>query len=135
MWTCPDCGREFKRANQHHFCANAPKTMDEYIARQRPEAQPMLTAVREAVRAAVPDAEEGIAWSMPNWKRGRNFLQMAVNKEGISLYAGQPAIAVFGERLDGYETKKDAIYFKEGSDIPTELVSAIAKWCSERAAK
>lgn len=25
MWTCPKCGREFKKQNQDHYCGKAPK--------------------------------------------------------------------------------------------------------------
>ena len=32
MWTCPNCGREFKRTNQSHFCGSAPETVEAYIA-------------------------------------------------------------------------------------------------------
>lgn len=31
MWTCPKCGREFKRTNQSHYCGKAPESVDEYI--------------------------------------------------------------------------------------------------------
>ena len=34
MWTCPKCGREFKRTNQSHYCGKAPESVDEYIELQ-----------------------------------------------------------------------------------------------------
>ena len=37
MWTCPKCGREFKKTNQDHYCGKAPETVDEYIAMQTPQ--------------------------------------------------------------------------------------------------
>ena len=39
MWTCPKCGREFKKTNQDHYCGKAPETVDEYLALQTPQAQ------------------------------------------------------------------------------------------------
>ena len=39
MWTCPKCGREFKKINQDHYCGKAPETVDAYIALQTPQAQ------------------------------------------------------------------------------------------------
>ena len=65
MWTCPKCGRTFKNQNQSHYCGKAPETIDEYIAAQPEKAQRYLREVREAVRAALPEAEERISWSMP----------------------------------------------------------------------
>ena len=57
MWTCPKCGREFKNQNQDHCCGEAPKTIDEYIAGQSEQCQPYLNEVRDAIRAALPEAE------------------------------------------------------------------------------
>ena len=39
MWTCPNCGREFKRTNQSHYCGKAPASIDEYILRQENDIQ------------------------------------------------------------------------------------------------
>jgi len=39
MWTCPKCGREFKKTNQDHYCGKAPQTVDAYLALQTPQAQ------------------------------------------------------------------------------------------------
>ena len=32
MWTCPKCGRTFRRTDQDHYCGQAPASVDEYIA-------------------------------------------------------------------------------------------------------
>ena len=70
MWTCPKCGRTFKRQEQGHYCGKAPETIDEYIAAQPEGVQQYLKEVRDALRAALPEAEERISWSMPTyWKR------------------------------------------------------------------
>ncbi len=53
MWTCPKCGRKFKKQNQDHYCGKAPTTIDEYIAGQPGKCQPYLKEVREAIRTAV----------------------------------------------------------------------------------
>ena len=31
MWTCPECGRTFKKQNQSHYCGKAPETVEDYI--------------------------------------------------------------------------------------------------------
>lgn len=58
MWTCPKCGRTFKKQNQSHYCGKAPETVDSYIAAQPEEAQQYLEAIRQAIHAALPEAEE-----------------------------------------------------------------------------
>lgn len=67
MWTCPKCGRTFKRQEQSHYCGKAPETVDEYIAAQPEEVQEYLKKIREAICAALPEAEERISWSMPTF--------------------------------------------------------------------
>lgn len=42
MWTCPKCGRTFKRQEQSHYCGKAPETMDEYIVAQPANAESSL---------------------------------------------------------------------------------------------
>ena len=69
MWMCPNCGREFKRANQSHYCGKAPASIDEYISRQESELQPALVCLRNAIREAIPEAEETIAWATRHGKR------------------------------------------------------------------
>ena len=63
MWTCPNCGRAFRNENQHHFCAKAPQTIDEYILAQDETVRGQLQRVREAIRAELPEAKEKISWS------------------------------------------------------------------------
>ena len=53
MWTCPKCGRAFKRQGQSHYCGKAPKTIDEYIGAQPEEVRQYLREVRDALRAAL----------------------------------------------------------------------------------
>ena len=73
MWTCPKCGRTFKRKEQDHYCGKSPETVDEYITAQPKEVQEYLRKIRETVRAALPEAEERISWSMPDCIRGRRL--------------------------------------------------------------
>ena len=95
MWTCPNCGREFKRTNQSHYCGKAPVSVDEYILRQENDIQPTLVCLRNTIRDAVPDAEETIAWSTPTWKKKGNIIRFAVSKNHIGVYVSEEAIAFF----------------------------------------
>lgn len=88
MWTCPNCGRSFKNTNQSHFCSKKPATLDEYIAAQPEHAQSYLTQIRNTVKAALPEAQERISWSMPTYWEKHNLVQFAAHKNHIGLYAG-----------------------------------------------
>ena len=129
MWTCPNCGREFKRTNQSHYCGKAPATIDEYISRQEESIQPALVSLRNTIRNAIPEAEEVIAWSMPTWRKRDNIIHFAVSKNHIGVYVEQEAVSFFEEQLKEYETNKGVIRFKLNREIPLSLVSDIAKWC------
>ena len=58
MWTCPKCGREFKRTNQGHYCGKAPETVEEYMESQNSEAQAHIAGLRDIIRRCVPDVTE-----------------------------------------------------------------------------
>ena len=132
MWTCPKCGREFKRKDQDHYCGKAPATIDEYILRQDTSIQPHLISLRNAIHDAIPEAEEKIAWSMPTWKKRGNVISFAVSKNHIGVHVGEEAVAHFNERLDGVEIYKGVIRLKPDQEIPLTLISDIAKWCFTR---
>ena len=128
MWTCPKCGREFKNQGQGHYCVK-PKTIDEYIALQEESARPFLQNIRGAIRAALPDAEERISWSMPTFWGGKNVIQFAASKRHIGLYPGPEAVEQFQDRLTGYETSKGTIRLPYREPLPLELIAEIASWC------
>ena len=131
MWTCPNCGREFKRTNQDHYCGKAPATIDEYIQKQEIAIQPALIRLRNAVHDAIPEARETIAWSMPTWKKRGNIIHFAANKNHIGVYVGEEAVAHFSDRLQGIEAYKGNIRLKYDREMPLSLISDIAKWCFE----
>lgn len=129
MWKCPKCGRTFKNENQSHYCGKAPETIDEYILAQNEAVQPRLREIREIFRAAFPDAEERISWSMPTYWKGRNILHFAASKKHLGLYPGGEATTVFAEELKEYDVSKGTIRLPWNKELPTELIRTIARWC------
>ena len=129
MWTCPKCGRTFKKQNQGHYCGKAPETIDEYIAAQPEEIRQYLKEVRNVLHAALPEAEERISWSMPTFWKKHNIIQFAGFKNHIGLYPGPEAVMEFSERLQGYKTSKGTIQFPHSVPLPLELIEEIAAWC------
>ena len=131
MWTCPKCGRTFKRREQSHYCGKAPETIEEYIAAQPEEIRRYLNEVRGVLRAALPEAEERISWSMPTYWKKHNIIQFAGFKNHVGLYPGPEAVREFAERLKEYKTSKGTIQFPYSGTVPAELISDIARWCYE----
>lgn len=135
MWTCPNCGRQFEQAGQHHFCSQPPKTIEEYIARQREDMQPRLREVYAVIKAELPDVTEKISWQMPTFWNGQNLIHFAAAKNHIGLYPGGKATTVFAEKLAGYKTSKGSIQLPNSRPLPIKLIAEIARWCGEENAK
>ena len=127
-WICPKCGREFKKTGQDHYCGKAPASVDEYILRQDRTIQPALTNLRNAIRDAIPEAEERIAWSMPTWKKKENIISFAAGKNHIGVYVGEEAVAHFRERLEGLEVYKGNLRLRYDQEMPLALIADMARW-------
>ena len=130
MWKCPICGREFKNTEQSHYCSVKPKTIDEYISFQDEEKKADLYLVRNALKEALPEAEERISWSMPTYWKGHNIVHFAASKKHIGLYPGPAAVEEFAGELTNYKTEKGTIRIPYGK-VDTELIKRIAAWCYE----
>ena len=129
-WKCPKCGREFSRQNQDHYCVK-PQNIDEYIAAQNAQVQPRLKELRDILRAALPEAEERISWSMPTFWKGRNIIHFAAFKKHVGLYPGDEATAVFKDDLTGFDVSKGTIRLPHNQALPADLIGRIARWCYE----
>lgn len=131
MWKCPNCGGEFKDANQDH-CSGIINTIDEYIADQPAKVQPLLQSVRETIHEAAPDAMEKISWRMPTFWQGENIVHFAAFEKHIGLFPGGEAVGVFADRLEGYKTSKGTIQFPLGKPIDHTLIGEIVRWRVEQ---
>lgn len=109
-----------------------PQNIDEYIAAQDEAVQPRLCEVRAVLRAALPEAEERISWSMPTYWKGKNIIHFAAFKKHLGIYPGDEAIAAFTDELTDYETSKGAIRLPYDKELPTELLTRLAGWCYEQ---
>lgn len=129
MWICPKCGREFRRNNQNHYCGKAPETVSEYINAQSEEIRPHLTEMIHILENSVPCVNERILWSMPYYEKEGKSISFSASKKHISFYAGVEAIDAFASELEGFVTRKNAIYLPYGKVLPAKLITEIARWC------
>ncbi|MEA5021002.1 MAG: DUF1801 domain-containing protein [Gordonibacter sp.] len=127
MWICPRCDRTFKNTDQDHFCIDLSE-VDEYIAEQPNEVQPLLQSVRSTIRAAAPDAIEKISWRMPTFWQGENLVHFAAFKKHIGIYPGSEAMMSFADRLKGYKTSKGALQLPLNKPLDLELVGDLTRW-------
>lgn len=127
MWKCPECGREFKAQNQHHFCSHSPANIDEYICEQEKAVQPILKKIRETIKEAAPEAEEKMSWRMPTFWQKENLIHFAAFKKHIGIYPGGEATGIFAKRLKGYKYAKGTIQLPIDMPIDFDLISDITK--------
>ena len=115
--------------------APTPSTIDVYIATFPPEVQARLQAVRGAIRALAPLAEERISYGIPTFWLGRNLIHYAAFARHIGLYPGAAAIEVFRDELQGYRHARGSIQFPHREPLPLALIQRIAAWCVDHNAR
>ena len=104
-----------------------PESVESYLASLPPDQRNALDGLRTAIRAAAPDATEGISYSMASIKTdGRGLVCYAAFKDHYSLFPmSKQVIAdhldVLGERATG----KGTIRFAYDEQLPVALVKKI----------
>ena len=105
------------------------QSVDQYIASQPETVRVLLTEVRNAIRKAVPAAEEGISYQIPAYKLpGGPVLYFAGWKQHYSIYpASAKIVAALRDELAQYEISKGTIRFPLSQPVPVKLIRRIAK--------
>jgi|GEM_PF-44595 len=105
-----------------------PMDIDEYIAMQSKDVQPILHKVRETIRTAAPDAAQKISWQMPTFQQGKNLLHFCAHKNHLGIYPGLVERLPFADRIAKCKSSKGAIQFPYNKPIDYELIADIVKW-------
>jgi uncharacterized protein YdhG (YjbR/CyaY superfamily) len=103
-------------------------SIDEYIAGFPEEVKRKLTALRQTIKEAAPDAEEKISYQMPTFAQNGNLVHFAAFKKHIGFYPAPSGIENFKEQLQKFQTSKGTIQFPISEDIPLGLVVEIVKF-------
>jgi len=106
------------------------RSVDDYLASQPEATKRILQRVRDAIRAAVPKAEETISYQIPTYKLdGQRLLYFAGWKQHYSIYpAGECLVAEFQKELAPYEISKGTIRLPLSERVPLKLIERIAKY-------
>jgi len=105
-----------------------PQTIEEYIAIQPAEVQPLLQAIRRTIHEAAPDAEETISYQMPAFKQGKILVWFGAFKDHISLFPKASGIDAFKKRLIPYKISKGTIQFPIDEPLPLDLIADIVRF-------
>jgi len=106
------------------------QTADEYIGSFPKEVRDILQKVRQAIRKAVPEAEEVISYSIPAFKYHGWIFYYSAYKNHFSLSCPPPFTVFedFEEELSSYEVSKSAIKFPLDKPVPVQLITRMAKF-------
>src|SRR5688572_30106849 len=101
---------------------------DAYLARLSPEKRATLEKIRKAIRAAAPEAEEGMSYGMPAFIQGKPIAGYAASAKHCAYYPMSGAIVeALAADLEAYETSKGAIRFPIGKPLPASLIRKLVK--------
>lgn len=102
--------------------------IDAYIATFPNHIQERLTALRAAIRAAAPQAEETIRYQMPTFRLKGNLVHFAAHKNHIGFYPTPSGIAAFHDELSAYQGAKGSVQFPLDQPLPLDLVQRIVRF-------
>jgi uncharacterized protein YdhG (YjbR/CyaY superfamily) len=106
----------------------SPTTIDEYIERSAPEAQPILRRVRATIAKAAPDATETISYGIPAFKLRRIVVYFAAFKHHIGLYPPVKGSAALQAAVARYAGEKGNLRFPIDRRIPYGLIARIVRF-------
>jgi uncharacterized protein YdhG (YjbR/CyaY superfamily) len=106
-----------------------PRTIDEYLARVKPEQRAVLEELRATIHVAAPGAVEYIGYGLAGFKfNGRPLVYFGAWENHCAFYAASPAVQKkFQKELKGFEASKGTIKFTPEKPLPTALVKALIK--------
>jgi uncharacterized protein YdhG (YjbR/CyaY superfamily) len=106
--------------------ADLPKTVEDYIASFPEPARSQLTAIRQAIQAAVPQAREKISYRMPAFELNGILVYYAAFDDHISLFPTAAGVEAFRDELGSHVKAKGTVHFALDEKLPLDLIARIA---------
>jgi uncharacterized protein YdhG (YjbR/CyaY superfamily) len=104
------------------------KDVNAYIEAAPGGSQKGLRALRRAIRAAAPQAEETISYGMPAYKHHGQLVYFAAFKDHCSFFPGSKAmLKIFSKELKPFDASGGTIRFTPEKLLPATLVRKIVK--------
>lgn len=103
-----------------------PATVEAYVASFPTDVQPVLQGVLDAVRAAVPGAEESISYGMPRFSGpGLPLVYVGGWKRHVGIYPVPELGGGLEPEVAPYRSSKATVRFPLSRPVPFELVTRI----------
>ncbi|HVT11093.1 MAG TPA: DUF1801 domain-containing protein [Fimbriimonadaceae bacterium] len=105
-------------------------SVDDYLASMPPDRHPILTAVRQAIRAALPEADECITYNVPTYKvDGKAVIYFGGWKNHYAIYPASDAlIEAFGDEMAPFKVAKNTLQAPYTKPVDSELVRRLAEF-------
>ncbi len=103
-------------------------SVNDYIAQQPKDIQPILEKVRQIILNASPNIVETIKYGMPTYVLSKNIFHFASNKNHLGIYPSPEPIVVFKDILKTYKTSKGAIQFPFKDQIPYDIIGKLINY-------
>lgn len=104
------------------------KDADAYLAKLSADKRATLAKVRQAIRAAAPEAEEGLSYGMPAFIQGKPIAGYSASAAHCSYFPMSGAItAQFEDELARYDVTKGGFRFPIGKPPPATLIRKLVK--------
>jgi uncharacterized protein YdhG (YjbR/CyaY superfamily) len=104
-----------------------PATIAAYIAGCRPSVRAPLRAIRDAIRAAAPDAEETISYRIPAFRQHGMLVWFAAFERHIGMYPPIRGDAALTRAVARFAGPKGNLHFPLDRPMPLALVRRIVK--------
>jgi uncharacterized protein YdhG (YjbR/CyaY superfamily) len=116
------------RAEEDEMMKGTPKSTDAYLKAVPADQRAALSKLRQAIKAAAPQAEECISYQLPAFRLDGKFLAcFGAAKSHCSLYPGSWAIEAHAGDLKKYSVSKGTIRFPADQPLPATLVKKLVK--------
>src|SRR5439155_1160513 len=110
--------------------ATKAKTVSEYLAAAPPDLRAALGKLRRTIKAAAPNAAEGISYQVPVFKLdGKPLVGFGATTAHCTFYVMSTSDAMRARlrALKGYKLGGGSIQFPAGKALPTALVTRLVK--------
>lgn len=105
----------------------AAASIDDYIAAQPSDVQPILQRIRAIVREEAPDAEETISYRMPAFRQGAVLVYFAAFRKHIGIYPPVQGDAALLRALAPYRGEKGNLSFPLAGAMPYALIRRVVR--------
>lgn len=113
---------------------SAAENVDSYLAEVPDARRPVLSALREVLRAELAGYDEGMAHGMPVYGRGGAVeVAFASQRQHIAVYLGQEVLTAHEEALAGVARGKGCLRFRRPEQLDLELIRTLARATRETA--